>query len=222
MLQQIVRIFDAGGWAMYPLLALSILSVAASLERIGFWRAQHGRSRLARVDRAVEQIGRGELSAAAKSLKGLRSVHAELAQALLVAARSGHAGPAQLEQRARERIEAVRPRIERFSVMLSSVITGAPMLGILGTVLGIISSFRVLETTINAEPSAVAGGIAEALITTAFGLIVALVALFPYMYFKGQIERAYSRLEVLSAAFMVYTPSDAPLPRGEPQAATSC
>ena len=79
--------------------------------------------------------------------------------------------------------------------------TAAPLLGILGTVIGIIQSFQLLGTQSTlTDPREVAGGIAAALLTTAFGLIVALVTLFPYMLFKGQSNRAVGRMETLIAS----------------------
>ena len=86
-------------------------------------------------------------------------------------------------------------------VILSTVITAAPMLGILGTVLGIIQSFELLGgENILTDPKQVSAGIAEALITTASGLSVALLTLFPFMAFKAQSDRALGRMEALSAA----------------------
>ena len=89
-------------------------------------------------------------------------------------------------------------------VSLSTIITAAPLLGILGTVIGIIRSFRLLvggpgEGGLT-DPSAVSMGIAEALLTTALGLVVALITLFPYMIFKAQAERALGRVESIIAA----------------------
>ncbi len=85
--------------------------------------------------------------------------------------------------------------------MLSTIVTAAPMLGILGTVIGIIQSFELLggDATIT-DPNQVSGGIAEALITTATGLVVALLALFPYMLFRGRQDRAIGRLESLATS----------------------
>ena len=86
-------------------------------------------------------------------------------------------------------------------IALSTIITAAPLLGILGTVIGIISSFQVLsEQTAATDPRSVSHGIAEALLTTAAGLTIALVTLFPYMAFRGQIDRTLGRIELLAAA----------------------
>ena len=112
---------------------------------------------------------------------------------------------------AMEAVESQRPRIDRFMVALSTIITAAPLLGILGTVLGIIQSFRLLgDQAVLTDPSDVAGGIAAALLTTALGLIIALVTLFPYMLFKGWSTRALGRLEALIAAAQQGLPTESP------------
>ena len=98
-------------------------------------------------------------------------------------------------------VESQRPRLERFMPTLSTIITAAPMLGILGTVLGIISSFEVIGQAGSAgDPSLVSQGIAEALLTTAAGLIVALLVLIPYNLFRSQVDRTLGRIETLVAA----------------------
>src|SRR5690606_19187147 len=86
------------------------------------------------------------------------------------------------EVAAREAVETVRPAIERFSATLSTIITAAPMLGILGTVTGIISSFAAVGAGAAGgagegptDPTLVADGISQALYTTAFGLLIAVV-----------------------------------------------
>jgi biopolymer transport protein ExbB len=100
-----------------------------------------------------------------------------------------------------ESIEDLRSVTERFSGVLSTIVTASPMLGILGTVTGIIQSFELLggARTI-VDPRDVSGGIAEALITTAAGLIIALGTLFPYMIFKTQSDRALGRFEAIVTA----------------------
>ena len=82
---------------------------------------------------------------------------------------------------------------------LSTIITVAPMLGILGTVLGIISSFQLLSDPGAAtDPRSVSQGIAEALITTAVGLVIAILTLFPYNALRTQVDRSLSALESLA------------------------
>jgi biopolymer transport protein ExbB len=85
--------------------------------------------------------------------------------------------------------------------VLDTIITMAPLLGILGTVLGIIESFDLLSLSGIQDPKAVIGGISQALITTASGLTVALVTLMPYNYYLTRIESAVRRIEKVGTRF---------------------
>jgi biopolymer transport protein ExbB len=75
------------------------------------------------------------------------------------------------------------------------MITAAPLLGILGTVIGIIHSFDMLGQAGIQDPQAVTSGIAQALLTTAAGLLIAIFTLFPYNYFMAKVEKAATRIE---------------------------
>ena len=100
-----------------------------------------------------------------------------------------------------ETIEDLRGNTDRFSNLLSSIVTASPMLGILGTVSGIIQSFELLGGTRTlVDPRDVSAGIGEALITTAGGLVIALATLFPYMIFRGQADIALGRFEAIVTA----------------------
>lgn len=194
---RLTDIFLAGGPVMWPLLAMSILSVALSIERTMFWLSRRGRVSGAWLDKVAESLTRGDWEAASRQVHNSPSVHAQFVAPLLPLSKEGREA-AVIEGVARERVEALRSTVERFSVTLSAIITAAPMLGILGTVTGIIASFQVLSGADMRDPGAVAGGVAEALITTAFGLIVALVTLFPYTAFRTQADRCFNRFEVLA------------------------
>ena len=193
--QSFMTFMERGGIVMWPLLLLSVLTVAITAERAIFWMRVHGRTgrdRLARLNRALHD---GNTKAFAELAKTDPSPYAALGRRL--------SGPDRDEARAIADAEEVRPRFDRGLVMLSTIITAAPMLGILGTVIGIIQSFELLggDASIS-DPQQVSGGIAEALITTATGLVVALMALFPYMIFRGQQERSIGRMESLIASAM--------------------
>jgi biopolymer transport protein ExbB len=86
-------------------------------------------------------------------------------------------------------------RMQRFTGVLDTMITVAPLLGIFGTVLGIIDSFEILGAAGIADPRAVTGGIAQALITTAFGLGIAILSVFPFNYFNSRVEEAAHQIE---------------------------
>ena len=196
----VLAVFQAGGWVMYLLLLLSVGSVAISFERTIFWLRTHNRDRLRRASLMASKLRSGDMAGARALAQADRSVFGRFTRLMLKEAK-GSANGSVDEAAAHELVERVRPQIERFSVVLSTTITAAPMLGILGTVTGIIRSFNLLggEQAVT-DPSMVAGGIAEALYTTAFGLIVALVTLFPYAIFRSHADRALSRLEALAAA----------------------
>ena len=86
-------------------------------------------------------------------------------------------------------------RLQRGFGFLSTIITAEPMLGILGTVTGIIKTFGSFKLAENASPLAATAGIGEALITTAAGIVAALVLLFPYNFLLGLLATAAARLE---------------------------
>lgn len=86
-------------------------------------------------------------------------------------------------------------RLQRGFGAVSTIITAEPMLGILGTVTGIIDTFRAFRLSDAASPLAATAGIGEALVTTAAGLVAALVLIFPYNMLLGLLSRAAARLE---------------------------
>ena len=189
----LTSLIDRGGIVMVPLFILSVISLALIIERIWFWIMMGGRGTIERLEkintafRAEDKEKVHQLTADDSSPIGA------VAQALM---KQGASDAVALEA-----VERQRPRLDRFMVALSTIITAAPLLGILGTVMGIIQSFRLLgdQTTLT-DPSDVAGGIAAALLTTALGLIVALVTLFPYMLFRGWASQTIGRLEMIIAS----------------------
>lgn len=189
----IALLIERGGYIMVPLLALSVISFALIVERTWFWTSTHRPSRLRRLLPLNDALRSGKNDVVMAGIKRDRSPYAGLARELMDKGAS--------DAVAIESVEEQRPRLERFMVSLSTIITAAPLIGILGTVVGIIKSFRLLgeETTLT-DPSDVAAGIAAALLTTALGLIVALMTLFPYMIFRSHLTRALGRMESIIAA----------------------
>jgi biopolymer transport protein ExbB len=184
-----LELMDRGGVAMWPMLALSVISISLVIERLWFWWRNRGRD-VSRLAAALRQGRTAEVLAIAGDQA---DVHARFAGIL--------AEHGATEAVAAEAADAVRPAIDRFMIGLSTIVTAAPMLGILGTVLGIIDSFELLggENAIT-DPNEVSAGIAQALVSTAAGLVVALSTLFPFMAFRARAERAIGRLEALAAA----------------------
>ena len=189
-------LMDRGGVVMWPLLGLSLVTVTLVFERCWFWVKTNRPTQLLRVRRIGELLRKGDTDGVRALVGRDRSVYARVVAMML-----DEADDAPGEWPTTEAVESQRPRLERFMTTLSTIITAAPLLGILGTVTGIIASFRVLaEQATPTDPRSVSQGIAEALLTTAAGLTIALIALFPYNAFRGQIDRTLGRIEVLAAA----------------------
>lgn len=178
---------------MVPLLALSVISLALIFERTLFWLTLHRPRRIRQLSVLNNAFRRGDRDAAIAAVGNDRSPYGCIARKLME-----HGST---DAVAVEAVQEYRPMFDRFMVTLSTIVTAAPLLGILGTVIGIIQSFKLLgEQATLSDPQDVAGGIAAALLTTALGLIVALFTLFPYMIFRGQVDRALGRLESIIAA----------------------
>lgn len=194
VLERIQQLFTQGGVTMYPIVLLSLVSVAVSFERALFWARQHGPGRSMWLARMLDLLRAGDESGARAMIGRDSSVYARAAEALLDPTQAKRPGVLEV-------IEMTRQSAERFAAVLSTIITAAPLLGILGTVLGIIRSFDLLGTGERVtDITAVASGIAEALITTAAGLIVALVTLFPAMAFRSAAHRCLGGVEALAEA----------------------
>jgi len=183
------ELFQRGGIVMYPLLACSLVSLTVILERSLFWIREKRRGddslvnevlELARL-RKYEEIRTSAQDATDYVVKVLVCglVHREysLSKAMEMAA-----------------LEEIK-RMKRYLPVLDTMITAAPLLGILGTVIGIIHSFDMLGQAGIQDPQAVTSGIAQALLTTAAGLLIAIFTLFPYNYFMSKVEKAAVRIE---------------------------
>lgn len=186
-------LMDRGGWVMWPLLILACTAMALMVERTWFWLRTNPPGRLYRLDQITNLLRHRQTGEARSLAEDDRSVY-------------GRAAVKLMRQRvnsavAADAIESQRRHLERFMPTLSTIITAAPLLGILGTVTGLIQSFNLLaEESGVTDPRAVSPAIGEALLTTAVGLAISIVVLFPYNAFRAQVDRTLSRLEVLIAS----------------------
>ena len=193
----VTSMFVKGGPVMWPLLLCSIVSLAIILERLIFW----WRIDWWRDDDAIEEVFSetekgnpdGALSAGRRSKDHVVRV---LAYGLT---HRVHGLTEAIEVKATEEVD----RMKAGMLILDTIITMSPLLGILGTVTGIIGAFELLGTGDIQDPSAVSGGIAEALITTAAGLSIALPTLVFFNYFTGRVQREAGRLEKAATRFEV-------------------
>lgn len=192
-----IEIMERGGVVMWPLLACSLVALTAIIERIIFWTRESMTRDQDLLERMIDLAQRGEFDQAAQEAKGACCAPTRMLRAGLE--HRDHGLHEAMEVAASEEIA----RMKSAMPILDTIITMAPLLGILGTVTGIIQSFDLLGQLQVEDPRGVADGIAEALITTAAGLIIALGALLPFNYFISRIQRETRRLEQVATQFEV-------------------
>jgi biopolymer transport protein ExbB len=180
-------------WILYLLLALSLGAVTIMLDRVWFYLQERAPREV--LAAALAELRKSGPAAALRRLDGARSMEAAVARACLSQAADGAAAA---EERKAAAIEAERTRYERRLAFLGTLGNNAPFVGLFGTVLGIIRAFHDLAGNSLQGTQAVMAGIAEALVATGVGLLVALPAVATYNIFTRRVERATSASEVLA------------------------
>ena len=194
----VIDFFLKGGPIMWPILVVSIVAVAVIIERVIWWTRERSRREPEKIEKVFEAVETGNLKQASSLSRdsqdpvlrmmwhGLNHYHASMEGALQVA--SG--------------IEI--QRASRFLPIMDTIITLAPLLGLLGTVTGIMGAFNAVGKS-GLDAGAVSGGIGEALIATAVGLAIAMLTLIPYNYFSSKVERLKFELETALTNVIVMT-----------------
>lgn len=184
----VVDVFLRGGPIMWPILLCLIAAIAVAVERSLWWWSLNRRVKLDTLNRTFDAISDGKFDEGIKlTVDGSDPFLATVNEGL-VHAHSSLLGAMQL--RAMDEIEKAEKRLW----ILGTFITLAPLLGLLGTVTGIMHSFHFVGQEELAAVK-VSGGIAEALIATACGLSIAILCLLPYNFFNRQLAQFRSRLE---------------------------
>ncbi|MCE2447073.1 MAG: MotA/TolQ/ExbB proton channel family protein [Candidatus Latescibacteria bacterium] len=173
-----VELFQDGGWAMWPLLILLIIGVAVAIERL--FNLSRSSIDAANFFANLEETFANEGPDAAAEL--CSQTRGPVASVI-------HAGIYHVEKAIDNSGAVEMAFLERGMVWLSTVANLAPMIGFLGTVSGMINAFQAIKEAGDVEPSMVAGGISEALITTASGLIVGILIQFCYNFCANRIDK---------------------------------
>ncbi len=185
------ELVKAGGWLMAPIILFSVIAVGIILER--FWTLQtrkvipkhlvatiwhwvkEGQLERSKIDEIAKQSALGKVLAA-----GLNNRHKE-------------------RERIKESIEEAGRKVvhemERFLNTLGTIASITPLIGLLGTVIGMIKVFNAITTEGVGNAAPLAGGISQALVTTAGGLSVAIIALMFYRYFRGRVDELVVQME---------------------------
>lgn len=192
-------IIQAAGWPIWPLIACSIVALALIIERL-----YHLRQAVVAPPSLLDEVisvSRNSLPAA--DVVNKLAENSVLGRVLATGLRSVIAEPRITEEALRQNLEnsgrtAVH-QIERYLNALGTIAAAAPLLGLFGTVVGMIEIFGSQSPTGGSNPQQLAHGISVALYNTAFGLIVAIPSLMFYRYFRGKVDTFQLSMEIAAA-----------------------
>jgi biopolymer transport protein ExbB len=187
----VISYFFKGGFAMYPLLLSSLIMFAIGIERFIYYKKEDSGEGF--TDQFCKYIEEDDWTNAKRLADATKGETAKLAT--IVMAR--HDRFERLEVFVASRAERALNKFEHYLGYLDVIVRLAPILGLLGTITGMISSFNALNMR-NENPMAVTAGIGEALITTVFGLCISIVAICFYSYFEQRLKRISLELEEIS------------------------
>ena len=186
-----LEIVIAGGWVMVPIILCSVMAAAIILERL--WTLHPHRVVPRDLSRQVwDWVSSNQLNH--QHIQELR-VNSPLGQLLAAGLASRQQDRATMKEVIEDAGRHVVHELERYLNTLGTIAAISPLLGLLGTVSGMIRTFTVLTSGSAGDPAALAGGISEALITTEAGLLVAIPALIGYRYLRGRVEALVVQME---------------------------
>ena len=189
-MENFIHLFNSGGFVMYPLLILSLITLAIAIERFYYFRNNRKGSKT--FFHGVYH------AAAAKDWDVVRQLCSEFPSALSRVIANGMAhdkSEAAMKSAFEDRMSMESISFHRYLDYLSAIVTIAPLLGLLGTVTGMIQTFSVLDN--GGGAAAITGGVGEALVATATGLCVAIIAFCFYTYFDHQLDTLVTDTERL-------------------------
>ncbi len=186
-----IELVREGGWLMLPILLCSVIALGITLERLWTLRAKRvcPEHLVAEVWRWLQQ---GDVDA--KRIEALRR-HSPLGRILAAGLQHRRGTRTLMKEAIEDTGRHVVHELDRYLNTLGTIAAITPLLGLLGTVVGIMKVFAVITSQGNANAQALAGGIAEALITTAAGLAIAIPTLIVYRYFRGKVNELVVRME---------------------------
>jgi biopolymer transport protein ExbB len=205
---EVIELFTKGGWVMYPILFCSVFAVAiivAKVRQFVSLRLDDTKS----VEEALvllEQKGASELH---HKLQGSKHPVAKVVLQSVALCEHSNLPLSDIEVEIGRVGSDLLRQLESWLRPLSGVAQLSPLLGLLGTVLGMISAFMTIQSAGTAvNPAMLAGGIWEALLTTAFGLTVAVPTMASYYYFEGKVDQVQGLMNSASLRVLLYYKKD--------------
>ena len=198
----VLHLFHAGGFMMYPLLICSIIVVTIFIERFRFYHANKSN-----IEKLTKEIPNYLEANDVEGLKAALKADGGIPAGILLA------GAEQLSRKANQTaiLEGAASHaagvLKSYLNYLDVIVTLSPLMGLLGTVIGMIGSFNVLSVA-EGQPFAITGGVAEALVCTASGLFVAIIALIAYTYLSQQVSNFVSQMEKLGSLYLAIVEAD--------------
>ncbi len=185
------EVVKSGGWLMLPIILCSIISVAIVAER--FWSLRRDKVLPKHLVADVwNRVKKGQFKKTDMEALGKESA---LGRILVAGLQCRGEGRDRIKESIEERGREVVHELERFLDTLGTIAAVSPLLGLLGTVLGMISVFNAITTHGVGNPGALAGGISVAMITTAAGLLTAIPSLVFYRYFRRRVDSIVVEME---------------------------
>ena len=178
-----LAIIEAAGWPIWPLILASVVAVAIIIERAYSLRNQE----VAPSSLLLETIKTYQERGATPELITTLSDGSPLGRIFAIALKNAHSSREIMKESIEESGRAVTHELDRFLTSLGTIASMAPLLGLFGTVIGMIEIFGA-QTAVGTNPGQLAHGISIALYNTAFGLIVAIPAMIFYRYFRSKVE----------------------------------
>lgn len=186
-----LEIVKSGGWLMLPIMICSVVSAAIILER--FWTLSQKRVVPKNLARNVwEWVSKNQLNH-----KHIQSLHegSPLGEILAAGLSNRHRDREIMKESIEDTGRQVVHELERYLNTLGTIAAVSPLLGLLGTVIGMVKVFAAITSHGVGDPAVLAGGISEALITTAAGLAVAIPSLIGYRYLRGRVNALVVQME---------------------------
>ena len=178
------ELITAGGWLMLPIVICSVIALTIVIERI--WTLQRSRVLPPPLLMALRKASQGSFKL--EESEGKRVLQSPLGRIIAVALRNRNKGRDIVKESVEDTGRHVIHELERYLNTLGTIAAITPLLGLLGTVFGMIEVFSVISARGSGDTELLAGGISQALLTTAGGLTVAIPSLLFYRFFRGKID----------------------------------